>query len=125
MSTTTVLAAATGLVFSISINPVPPKLVPQHSSSALGSGSNGNCEEEVLVGLVDQITPVSTKRSSKDSRDTEQILNLLKMGNEQTQNTLEQIDSTLSAFTPDLKKSRCLWMEPSVKKIDPSLWRSF
>ena len=39
---------------------------------------------------------MSTKRSSKESQDTEEILNLLKMGNKWTQKTLEQIDSTLS-----------------------------
>ena len=55
-------------------------------------------------------------------RKTEGILNLLKLGNEQT---LEQIDSTLSASATDVKKSCCLWMQASVKEIDLSLWRSF
>ena len=36
-----------------------------------------------------------------------------------------QVDSTLSASTPDLKKSWCLLMEASVKEIDSFLWRSF
>ena len=62
---------------------------------------------------------MSTKRSSKENRDTEKILNLLKTSNEWTQKTLEQIDSTLSASTPHLKNSWCLWMEPSVKEINP------
>ena len=71
------------------------------------------------MGSVEQITPMSTKRSSKERWDTEEILKLLKVGNEQTKKTLEQIDSTLSASTPDMKKSWCLWMEANVKQIDP------
>ena len=68
---------------------------------------------------------MSTKRSSKESQDTEEILNLLKRGNEWIQKILEQIDRTLSVSTPDLKKSWYLSMEASVKEIDPSLWGSF
>ena len=47
----------------------------------------------MLAGSVDHITPVSTKRSSKETRDTEEILKLLKMGNEWMQKSMEQIDS--------------------------------
>ena len=74
----------------------------------------------MLAGSVDQVTDLSTKRSSQESGDTEEILSL-KVGNEQTKKTLEQIDSTFS----HIKKSQCLWMEASVKEIDPSLWKSF
>ena len=69
-------------------------------------------------------SPVSN-RFSRETRDTNEILNLLKTGTEGTQKTLKQIDSTLSASTPDLKKSWCLWMKVSVKEIDLSLFRSF
>ena len=65
----------------------------------------------MLARSVHQITLVSTKRSSKETRDTEEISNILKTGNEQTKKTLKQTDSTLSASVPDLKKSWCLWME--------------
>ena len=80
VSTTAVLAAAMGSASTVAIDPVPPLLVPQCSRSSLGSGSNEDGEDEVLAGLVYQVTPVSTKRSSKKSEDTEQILNLLKVG---------------------------------------------
>ena len=65
------------------------------------------------------------KRSRKDGKDTEEIINLLRTGNEHNQKTLELIDNTFSASTPDLKRSWCLWMEASVKEIHPSLWRLF
>ena len=105
-------------------DPVPPLLVLQCCSSSAGPAVNEDGEEEVLEGSLDQITPVTAKRSSKETRDTEDILNLFKMGNKRIQKTLEQINSTLSASTPDLKKSWCLWMEASVKDIDSTLWRS-
>ena len=76
-----------------------------------GSAVADDGKEEVLARLVDQITSASTKRSGKESWNTEEILNLLKMVNKQTHKTLEQIDSTLSVLTPDLKKYWCLWME--------------
>ena len=100
-------------------------MVSQYSSSSLGSGGNKDGEEEVLAGSVDQVTPVSTKRSFNKSRETGEILNFLKASQDQTKNTLEQIDTTLAASSPDVKKSWCLWMELNVKDIDLSLWRSF
>ena len=69
VSTTGVLAAAAGSESSVATDPIPPLLVPQQSSSFLDSGGNNDGEEEVLVGSVDQITPVSSKRSTKESRD--------------------------------------------------------
>ena len=105
VSTTTVLVAARGLAHSIATDAVLPLLVTQRSSSSLGSGCNKDVEEKVLAGSVEQITPLSTERSSKKSRDTEYIMNLLKVGNEQTKQTLKKIDSTLSAYTPDVKRS--------------------
>ena len=99
VSTTAVLAAITG---SVANDPAPPLLVLQRSSSSLGSGSSEDGEEELLVGSVDQITPVSTNRSTKESWNTEEILNLLKMGNEQTKKTLGQIDNSLSDLVPDM-----------------------
>ena len=56
----------------------------------------------MLAGLADQVTPVFTKMSNKESRDTEKILNLLKTGKEQTQKTLDQIDSTLSVTSEEV-----------------------
>ena len=58
----------------------------------------------VLLAL-DQITPVSTKRSTKESREPEEILNVLKTNQEQTKKTLDQIGSTLAASSLDLKQS--------------------
>ena len=54
MSTTTVLAAATDSVSSVTKDPVPPLLVPQCSSSSLGSSGSEDREEEVLAGLDEQ-----------------------------------------------------------------------
>ena len=62
VSTITVLAAATSLVSSVATGPVHLLLIPQHSSSSLGSGGNEDGEEEVLAGSVEQVNPVSTKR---------------------------------------------------------------
>ena len=46
------------------------------------------------MGSVDQVTPVPTKRSTKESWDIDEILNILKVSHKQTKKTLEQIDST-------------------------------
>ena len=46
-------------------------------------------EEEILAGSIDQFHPASSKKSSKEGKDTEEILNLLKTGNEHTQETIE------------------------------------
>ena len=67
-------------------------------------------------GSVDQVTPVATK-----SWETEEILNILKVRQEQTKKTWEQIGSTLAASSPDMKKSWCLWMEANVNDINPSV----
>ena len=119
-SISAVSAAAAGSASSVATDPVPPLLVPQHSSSSLGSGGTIDGEEEVLAGLVDQITRLTTKRSSKESGDTEGISNLPKESNEQTKGTLDQIDSSFSASSSNVKKAWCLWMEANVKDIDPS-----
>ena len=79
--------------------------VPQHSSSSLGAGSHEDGKEEVLAESVHQVTPVYTKRSTKESREAEENLKILKESQEQTKRTLEQIDSTLAASSPDVKKS--------------------
>ena len=42
-------------------------------------------------------------------------MNLLKVSSKQTKKTLDQIYSTLSASSPNVKKSWCLWMKASVK----------
>ena len=73
----------------------------------------------MLAGSVDHVIPLSTKRSSKESRDTEEILNLLKMGNKQTKKTLEQMESTLPASVPDVKNSWCLWIDAGAKEVLP------
>ena len=67
-----------------------------------------------MSGSVDQVTTLTTKRVSMESRDTEKILNLLKASNKQTKKNLKQIDSILSASSPNVKKSWCLWMEAPV-----------
>ena len=100
----------------------PLPLLTSTSSSTVSSLPD---DEEVLAGSVDQLPPLSSKRSRKASTDTEEILNFLKTGNEHMQKTLELIYSTFAASTPSLKRSRCLWKEASVKDINPSLWRSF
>ena len=105
--------------------PSTPLTLPQCPSSSVGSAANKDGEDEVLAGSVHQITPVSTNRSSNETWDSKEILNLLKTGNKWAHETLEHIDSTLSASTLDLKKYWCLWMEASMKDIHPSLWRSF
>ena len=94
VSTTAVLATAVGLGSSVATDPVPSLLVSQSSSSNLGSGGNE-----------DQVISLPTKRSSRECQDTDEILNFLKVGNEQTKKTYEQIESTLSACTLDVKKS--------------------
>ena len=70
-----------------------------------------------MAGSTDEL-PVSSKKSCKDSKVNEEILSLLRTGNERTLKTLELIDNTLS---PDLKRSWFFWMETSAKEIDPSL----
>ena len=80
LSTTTVLATAAGLASSVVTDPLPPLLVLQCSSSSLGSGGNGDGEEEVFSGLGGQVTSLSTKRFSQESRNTEEIFKFLKMG---------------------------------------------
>ena len=70
---------------------------PFTGTSTLGSrDSDGNedVEKEVLVGLDDQVTPGSTTWSTKKSRDTDEILKILKASQEQTKKTLQQSDST-------------------------------
>ena len=101
--TTGVPVAAAGSTSSVATDPVPPSLVSQHSSSSLGSGGNKNSEDKQLVGCVDQTTPVSTKRSDQDSRESDEILNILKASQEQTKKALGQIGSTLVSSSPDVK----------------------
>ena len=48
-------------VSTVATDPVPPLLVPQRSSGGFAVNEDG--EGERLAGSVDQITPVSTKRS--------------------------------------------------------------
>ena len=83
-----------------------------------------DAEEDVLVGLADQLPPASNRKSGRESQDAEEILNLLKTGNEWLQKTLELIGGICSASTPDFKRSWGLCMVASVKNIHPSLWRS-
>ena len=78
----------------------------------------------MLAVSVNQVTPVSTKRSTKESSG-HKILNILKASQEQNKKTLEQIDSTLAASSPDVKKSCCRWMDANVKEMEPSFWRFF
>ena len=59
------------------------------------------------------------------AQDTDKILNILKASQEQNKKTLEQIDSTLAASSPDVKKSCCRWMDANVKEMEPSFWRFF
>ena len=118
MSKPSVLAVATGSASTSATDPITPLLVPHFSSSSVGSAVPEDGEEEVLAGLVDQIPPSSMIKS-------EEILNHLKTGNEWMQKTLELIDSTLSAYAPDMKMSWNLMMETYVKEIDPFLWRCF
>ena len=124
MSPSAVLAASTGSASSTSVatDPVTPSLEPQCANCSLGYGGNEDGEEEVLEGSVYQVTPLISTRSSKDSWETEDILNILKVSQEQTK---KQIHSTLAASSPDVKKSWCLWIEANVKDVDPFLWRSF
>ena len=99
MSTTSVLAAATGSASTSATDPVSPLLAPQLYSSSVGSAVPVDGEEEVLAGFVGQVSSASSRKSRKDSQDTEKILDLLQTGNEWTQKTLEMIDSTLPAST--------------------------
>ena len=62
LSSSGVPIAAVGLASSVATDLVLPLLVPQRASGSLGSGGNEECEEEVLAALVDQVTPVFTKR---------------------------------------------------------------
>ena len=96
-------SVAAGWVSSVATDLVPLLLVPQCSSKSLVSDGNEDDEKKVLAGSVDKVTPVSTNRPSKESRETEEILSILKVSNDQTKKILEQIDSTLAASTPDLK----------------------
>ena len=58
----------------------------------------------MLAGLVDQVTPVSSKIYIKDSQETEKILNTVKTSQNQTKKTLNQIGSTSAASSSDAKK---------------------
>ena len=58
-------AVAVGSSSSVATDSAPPLLVPQCSSSSLGSGGNEDGQDELLAGSVHQITPVSTKRYTK------------------------------------------------------------
>ena len=104
MPTTTVPAAAAGSASTVAMAPVPLLLVTQFSSSSVGSAVNEDGKEEVFVGLVEDITLVSNKRPSKESQATKEVVNLWKKTIKQTQKSLEQLESTLSASPPDLKK---------------------
>ena len=94
VSPLSVLAAAAGSAPTSTTNPVPPLLVPQCSSSSVGSAVPKDGEEEVLAGSVYKVPSASSRMPRKEIWDTEEVL--FKTGNEQTQKTLDLIDSTLS-----------------------------
>ena len=52
---------------SVATDQVPPLFVLLHSSSSLGSGGNDDGKEEMLVGSVDQVTTLTTKRFRKEN----------------------------------------------------------
>ena len=91
----------------LSLTHYPHSLVLLRSSSSLGSGGNKDDEEELLAGSADQVTPLTIKRSSRERRHTEVILNLVKVSNKQT------------------KRLRGPWTTMTVPCLPPALtWRS-
>ena len=111
MTVRSIPAATAGSASTSVTDPVPPLLIPQHSTSFTASAVLDDPKEEVLAGSVDQFTPASSKKSNKEGM--EEILNFLKTGNKDTQKTLALIDSW------------CLWMEVYVTENHLSLSRSF
>ena len=84
----------TGLSSVAVSDPLTSVLVPQYSTSSTASTVPSDGKEEVLAGLVDRPPPAFSRRSRKLSRNNEDILNFLKIGNKRMQKTLELIDNS-------------------------------